>query len=97
MPHPCPFPTVLVGLALDFDVFLISRVVEFRKLGWSDRASVCLAIEKTGGIISVAGLIMVVSFAGLLIPKTIVLNQCVAWRGVVCACVCVSCARARGQ
>jgi uncharacterized membrane protein YdfJ with MMPL/SSD domain len=32
-------------------------------------------VEKTGGIISTAGLIMAVSFMGLLIPKTVVLNQ----------------------
>ena len=70
--------SILVGLALDYDIFLVARMVEFRKLGWSDRAAVSLAIEKTGGIISIAGLIMVVSFAGLLIPKTVVLNQCVA-------------------
>jgi uncharacterized membrane protein YdfJ with MMPL/SSD domain len=43
--------------------------------GWSDRAAICLAIEKTAGVITTAGLIMAVSFAGLLIPKTIVLNQ----------------------
>ncbi len=72
--------SILVGLALDYDIFLVARMVEFRKLGWSDRAAVSLAIEKTGSIISIAGLIMVVSFAGLLIPKTIVLNQCVPAR-----------------
>ena len=44
-------------------------------MGWSDRASVCLAIEKTADIITSAGVIMAISFAGLLIPKTTVLNQ----------------------
>lgn len=67
--------SILVGLALDYDIFLMSRMVEFRKMGWSDRASVCLAIQKTGGIITAAGVIMSVSFAGLLIPKSTVLNQ----------------------
>ena len=67
--------SVLVGLALDYDVFLMTRVVEFRKEGWSDRASMCLAVEKTGNIITCAGLIMSISFAGLLIPQTVVLNQ----------------------
>lgn len=67
--------SILVGFALDYDIFLIVRFIEFRRLGWSDRAAICLAIEKTGGIITTAGLIMMVSFAGLLIPKTIVLNQ----------------------
>jgi uncharacterized membrane protein YdfJ with MMPL/SSD domain len=96
--------SILVGLALDYDVrtwspraapalarrlhppppiplplcpqiFLISRVVEFRTEGWGDRAATCLAVEKSGGIITTAGLIMAVSFVGLLIPKTVVLNQ----------------------
>ena len=67
--------SVLVGLALDYDIFLMARVVEFRKLGWSDRAAICLAVEKTGNIITAAGLIMSISFAGLLIPQTVVLNQ----------------------
>ena len=58
-----------------WQIFLMSRVRELRLLGWSDRAATCLAVEKTGGIISTAGLIMVVSFVGLLIPKTVVLNQ----------------------
>jgi len=53
----------------------MSRVVEFRRMGWSDRAAVCLAIEKTASVITAAGTIMSISFAGLLIPKTIVLNQ----------------------
>ena len=29
--------SILVGLALDYDIFLMSRVVEFRRMGWSDR------------------------------------------------------------
>jgi MMPL family len=67
--------SILVGLALDYNIFLISRIVEFRKKGWSDAASTCLAVGKTGSIITTAGLIMCVSFAGLLIPPTTVLNQ----------------------
>ena len=67
--------SILTGLALDYDIFIVSRVIEFRRAGWSDRAAVCLAVERTGGIITTAGLIMAVSFAGLLVPKTVVLNQ----------------------
>ena len=75
----CRSFSILVGLALDYDVFLLSRTLEFREKGWSDRASVCLAVEKTGGIITTAGLIMSVSFMGLLIPRTVVLNQYGEW------------------
>ena len=67
--------SILCGLALDYDIFLLTRVREFRQLGWSDRAAMCLAVEKTGGVITVAGVIMCVSFIGLLIPRTVVLNQ----------------------
>ena len=67
--------SILVGLAMDYDIFLVSRMREFRQLGWSDRASICLAVDRTGGVITAAGLIMCVSFCGLLIPKTVVLNQ----------------------
>lgn len=54
---------------------VMSRVVEFRRRGWSDRAAVCLALERTGSIITCAGAIMAVSFAGLFVPATLVLNQ----------------------
>ena len=67
--------SILIGLALDYDIFLMFRVVEFRKIGWSDRASVCLAVEKTGNIISIAGLIMSVSFAGMLLVRILTLSQ----------------------
>jgi hypothetical protein len=67
--------SILTGLALDYDIFLISRVVEMRNKGWSDHAAVILAIEKTGPIITTAGVIMAISFAGLLLPKSTVLNQ----------------------
>jgi putative drug exporter of the RND superfamily len=67
--------SILVGLALDYDVFLLGRIVEYRMMGWSDRAAACLAVQKTGSVITAAGLIMAVSFLGLMIPKTVVLNQ----------------------
>jgi uncharacterized membrane protein YdfJ with MMPL/SSD domain len=48
-----------------FHNMLLSQVLEFRQMGWSDRASVCLGVEKTGGVITAAGLIMSISFAGI--------------------------------
>ena len=117
-PHLCVRAPSLPSqsLALDYDIFILTRMREFRLAGWSDRAAsaliltarhfpplraahgfpcmlsrccfhprrrtrapsplaVCLAVEKTGSIVSTAGLIMIISFVGLLIPKTIVLNQ----------------------
>lgn len=67
--------SIMVGLALDYDVFLFSRIVEYRNKGFSDKDAVVKAVEKTGSIITAAGLIMAVSFGGLLASRAFILNQ----------------------
>lgn len=67
--------SVLVGLGLDYDVFLISRIVEYRKRGLSNRAAIVYGTAKTGGIITAAGAIMAIAFAGLLLCGEAVLNE----------------------
>eukprot|EP00056_Hartaetosiga_gracilis_P006000 m.91952 g.91952 ORF g.91952 m.91952 type:complete len:341 (+) comp12343_c0_seq3:1532-2554(+) len=67
--------SVLVGLGLDYDVFLLSRVVEYRKDGFSDRDSILLGLARTGKIITAAGMIMAIAFVGLLFSSESVLNQ----------------------
>jgi len=67
--------SILVGLGLDYDVFLFSRVMEYRKLGYTNRASITKAIYRTGPIITAAGLIMAVAFGGLMLSRTIVMIQ----------------------
>merc|ERR1712187_904388 len=54
--------TFLVGLALDYDVFLFERVREFREEGFGDRESIQLGLAATGGTISSAGIIMAFTF-----------------------------------
>ena len=44
----------MVGLSLDYDVFLVSRIVEYRAEGKSDVDSVLLGLAKTGRIIAAA-------------------------------------------
>eukprot|EP00164_Ancoracysta_twista_P000151 GFYU01000222.1.p1 GENE.GFYU01000222.1~~GFYU01000222.1.p1 ORF type:complete len:843 (+),score=247.73 GFYU01000222.1:254-2782(+) len=67
--------SVLCGLALDYDVFLMARVVEFRDLGYSDNSAVVAGITKTGSIITAAGIIMAIAFSGLFLSSEMVLNQ----------------------
>lgn len=67
--------SITMGLALDYDIFLLARVVEFREYGYSDRASILKAAYKSGGIISGAGIIMSIAFGGLLLSKIEALNQ----------------------
>jgi predicted RND superfamily exporter protein len=67
--------TVICGLALDYDVFLLSRVIEYRKKGFSDTAALCKAVWKTGRIISFAGCIMAIAFSSLVASQIMVMNQ----------------------
>jgi len=67
--------SILVGLGLDYDVFLFSRVYEYRLAGFNNRASILKGVYKTGSVITGAGLIMAIAFAGLLLSNEMVLNQ----------------------
>eukprot|EP00455_Lapot_gusevi_P056139 TRINITY_DN9256_c0_g1_i1.p1 TRINITY_DN9256_c0_g1~~TRINITY_DN9256_c0_g1_i1.p1 ORF type:complete len:195 (+),score=70.24 TRINITY_DN9256_c0_g1_i1:287-871(+) len=67
--------SVLIGLALDYDLFLFSRIAEFRSKGHSDRHSIVLGVHETGGIITAAGIIMAIAFAGLLLANEIAMIQ----------------------
>jgi hypothetical protein len=67
--------SILVGLNLDNDMFLISRVLEYRMLGYSTKEATLRAVHTTGGIIIGTGLIMTLSFSGLLFSSSPSLNQ----------------------
>ncbi|MCG3258345.1 MAG: MMPL family transporter [Candidatus Heimdallarchaeota archaeon] len=67
--------TVVLGLGLDYDIFLLSRISEYRRKGYSDKASILKGVHKTGGIISAAGVIMAIAFSGLMLSSLQVMNQ----------------------
>ena len=56
---------ILVGLSLDFDVFLLTRIVEYRKHGFSEVNSIRVGLSSSFKIITAAGLIMIIAFGGL--------------------------------
>lgn len=66
---------VAVALGLDYDIFLVSRIVEYRMQGLTDRASIVHGVAKTGGIISGAGTIMALAFSGLFWADKLLLQQ----------------------
>jgi uncharacterized membrane protein YdfJ with MMPL/SSD domain len=73
--------SIMVGLALDYDIFFLTRVAELRFLeGFSHESSLAAGLETTGGIITSAGLIMAVSFGSLLASRSPSLDQ---WAFVV--------------
>ena len=66
---------IAVALGLDYDIFLVSRIVEFRKEGFNDHSSIILGVSSTGGIISGAGAIMALAFSGLFFSEKLLHQQ----------------------
>jgi uncharacterized membrane protein YdfJ with MMPL/SSD domain len=68
--------SIIVGLALDYDVFLICRILEYRTdHGYDHKSSIVAGLHATGGIITAAGVIMAVAFGGLMFSSSPVLYQ----------------------
>merc|ERR1711871_1318670 len=65
---------VVLGLALDYGVFLIGRIVEFRDMGVPDNDAIALGVCKSGRVITAAGLIMAITFSGLVMSAIPALN-----------------------
>ena len=66
---------VMLGLGLDYDVFLLTRVYELRLSGASNTKAVTVGLVRSGNVITAAGLIMAIAFCGLLLNSTPTLNQ----------------------
>lgn len=67
--------TIMLGLALDYDVFLFERVFEFRQDGFGDREAIQLGLSATGPTISAAGLIFAFTFVAMILGTMPVTNQ----------------------
>eukprot|EP00475_Leptophrys_vorax_P024825 TRINITY_DN3440_c0_g1_i1.p1 TRINITY_DN3440_c0_g1~~TRINITY_DN3440_c0_g1_i1.p1 ORF type:complete len:936 (-),score=215.39 TRINITY_DN3440_c0_g1_i1:45-2573(-) len=57
--------SIVVGLGLDYDIFLISRIHEYRDAGFNTQAAIVKGTYLTGSIITGAGLIMMIAFVSL--------------------------------
>ena len=55
---------IVFGLSMDYEVFLVARVLEARKSGLSEMDAIPEGLAKTAGLITSAAAIMVVVFAG---------------------------------
>jgi len=67
--------TICCGLALDYDVLVISRIREHRAAGYEIRAAIIKAMWEINSTVVCAGLIMALAFGGLLIADTMCVNQ----------------------
>ena len=75
---------IMLGLTLDYDIFLISRCFEHRCAGMSTPGAVIAALKETGPIITTAGTIMIAAFTALLMSSVPALQQ----TGAVLICCC---------
>jgi RND superfamily putative drug exporter len=67
--------TFIVGLAMDYEIFLLERIREFREEGFGERESIQLGLAATGDTITCAGLIMALTFVAQLLGSIPVTNQ----------------------
>jgi len=66
---------LLLGLGLDYDIFLITRIREEVLKGKSTNEAIVSAVERTGGIITVCGLIMGGSLGTLMLSSSHLMTQ----------------------
>lgn len=69
-PVACTF--MLIGFALDYDLFLFSRIYADRKEGrfLDDRSAIVHAVAQTGPVITTAGVIMALAFSGMVVQSS---------------------------
>ena len=64
---PVACSCLMIGLSLDYDVFLISSIYELRHAGFSTEAAILRAMGTESTTITTAGLIMTVAFSSLML------------------------------
>ena len=67
--------SILFGLSTDYEVFLLTRVREYYRRGNSNEDAVALGLEHTAGIITAAGLIMIVVFGSFALTQVLVIKE----------------------
>jgi uncharacterized membrane protein YdfJ with MMPL/SSD domain len=72
---PCSTAFLLIGLALDYDIFLFSRIYELRKFRLNTVPAIIEAMRVTGPVITGAGIIMALAFLGMLFNTNKFLNE----------------------
>ncbi|RJQ45683.1 MAG: MMPL family transporter [Gaiellales bacterium] len=67
--------SILFGLSMDYEVFLLSRVKEEYDRGAPNEEAVTVGLQKTGRIITTAALIMIAVFASFALAESIIIKE----------------------
>jgi len=62
---------IITGVGLDYDIFVLVRITEFRGKGKDPQSAIQEGLISTGGIITAAGLVMVLAYSGMLFSSLI--------------------------
>jgi RND superfamily putative drug exporter len=63
------------GLSMDYEVFLLSRIVECHRAGYGNDRAVSLGLQRTGRIITSAALLIVIVFGGFVAGDILIIKQ----------------------
>ena len=66
---------VAMGLGMDYDIFLTTRIREEVLKGKTDAKAIATAVERTGGIITACGLVMAGAFGSMMLSTTVLLRE----------------------
>jgi RND superfamily putative drug exporter len=63
------------GLSMDYEVFLLSRIVELHERGYSNDEAVVMGLQRSGRIITSAAILVVIVFSGFVAGQLLVIKQ----------------------
>ncbi len=67
--------SILFGLSTDYEVFLLTRVRESYNQGFSNEDAVAHGLERSAGVITAAGLIMIAVFGSFALTDVLVIKE----------------------
>jgi RND superfamily putative drug exporter len=67
--------SVLFGLSMDYEVFLVSRMQEEWSISHDNRAAITKGQTETGRVITAAALIMILVFVSFLLGGSLIIQQ----------------------
>jgi uncharacterized membrane protein YdfJ with MMPL/SSD domain len=72
---PIMLLVIMVGLGLDYDIFLVTRIREYVAGGAKDEEAIETAVERTGGVITVTGLVTAGAYGTMMLSQIPMLQQ----------------------
>jgi RND superfamily putative drug exporter len=66
---------ICMGLGMDYDILLTTRIREEVSKGKKDKEAIVEAVERTGKVITICGIIMAGAFATMMLSSTALLQQ----------------------